>query len=63
MIPLLVVIFSSFTQNHRPILYIWIIISVVNTLYSYVWDIVQDWSLNLKKFKVLREKKMYPKYV
>lgn len=62
-IPLFVVVFSSFTQNHRPILYIWIIISVINTLYAYVWDIVQDWSLNVKKFKVLREKKMYPKYV
>lgn len=63
---LLVAIFSYLYGKYNQdshLLYAWIAVAVVSTVYSYVWDLKMDWGLlqPSKKSKYLREKLIYPR--
>ena len=63
---LLVAIFSYLygKYNHDTrLLYAWIALAVVSTVYSYAWDLKMDWGLlqPSKKSRYLREKLIYPR--
>ncbi|KAK2710887.1 hypothetical protein QYM36_012157 [Artemia franciscana] len=53
-----VIIFSMlYGAYHLPVLKIlWIILSVVSSIYGIIWDVKMDWGLGNKKNKFLREK-------
>lgn len=50
------------TKSYNPFFYLWITAMVVNSVYSYIWDIKMDWGLfdkNAGENKFLREEVVY----
>jgi len=54
-----IILFSTLRASYDPnFLYPWILSLILNTTYSFLWDIWMDWSLS---FKYLRQTLLYPK--
>jgi len=55
-----VILFSSlFGLYDQRFLGPWIVAAIINTFYSYLWDIIMDWSLN---FRDLRPVRLFPRW-
>lgn len=53
-------------SSENPYFYLWIVASVVSSVYAYTWDIKMDWGLFDQKAgdnKFLREEIVYPSAV
>lgn len=46
---------------HRGIAYdlLWILVTIVSTCYSYVWDVTMDWGLGIPSKRFLNDRRMY----
>jgi len=55
-----VIVFSTLFSSYNPnFLGPWIVALLVNTAYTYIWDVIMDWSLS---FKNLRPKLLYKRW-
>lgn len=53
-------------SSENPYFYLWIVASVVSSVYAYTWDVKMDWGLFDQKAgdnKFLREEIVYPSAV
>lgn len=63
---LCVLIFNFVSGQHKdfdnPMFYLWILCSVISTIYTYTWDVKMDWGLfskNSGEYSFLREEIVY----
>ena len=59
-VSLLVAVFSAAYGANKNFLAVWIVFAIINTLYTYSWDI--HWDFKLHPIR-LREQLLYPKWV
>jgi hypothetical protein len=55
---------SFFSQLHSPLLTVWIVLSIINAIYSYLWDIIVEWgfmsnTIGLRDIRAFRQTWIY----
>ncbi|CAN0341423.1 unnamed protein product, partial [Hapterophycus canaliculatus] len=57
-----VALFGVFTPPHSTttgVKILWFVMYVVSTLYTFLWDVLQDWGLGYPGYGLLRKKRLF----